>query len=229
MDSTTSHNHSTSQLKQRRIQDLKIMFWNVRGIKGHMKELQNTLKDLDIFIGVETWLNQKVKDSAIKFQGFFTIRKDRIYAKGGGIVIFVRKNIAFYELKTIAMPDQSVEILGIRITNTTPAFNLFACYRTPGSNLSQDQWYKITSFIDTNDNSILMGDFNAHHRVWNCSSNDTNGERLFNSIQIGNIYLHNPHSSTHIDYYRKNKSNIDLILSNTNFADKISVHVNDEP
>lgn len=101
----------------------------------------------------------------------------------------VRKNIAFYELKTIVGIDQSVEMIGIRITNTTPAFNLITCYRTPGSNLSQDQWQKIISYRDTNDNSIPMGDFNAHHKVWNCSSNDTNGKRLFNSIQIGNFYI----------------------------------------
>lgn len=96
-------------------------------------------------------------------------------------------------------------MLGIKITNTTPAFNLIACYRTPGKNLSQEQWKEIfsISIMDISDYSIVVGDFNAHHRVWNCFGNDTNGEKLYNIMQTEDIYLHNPHSYTHIDFYRK--------------------------
>lgn len=76
MDYGTSYNRITTQADKRRTQNYKIMFWNIRGITGHMKELQNTLKDFDIFISVETWLKQNVKTSMINFHECFSYQYD---------------------------------------------------------------------------------------------------------------------------------------------------------
>lgn len=59
-------------------------------------------------------------------------------------------------------------------------------------------------------------------------NNDSNGERLLHAIDNQDIFLHNPNSSTHIDFYRNKKSNLDLILSTMSNADKIHVRIHDE-
>ena len=77
-------------------------------------------------------------------------------------------------------------------------------------------------------NSIIMGDFNSHHSFWNCSSTDTNGERLLHAIESRDLFLHNTNPLTHVDSYRNQKSNLDLILSTMNISDKIRLSTHDE-
>ena len=64
--------------------------------------------------------------------------------------------------------------------------------RTPGLNLPQKQWDRIVSNaarIDTK--NIFMGDFNAHNVVWNCTRNDSNGEKFIQAIDDFNLFIHN--------------------------------------
>lgn len=205
--------------------NIKVMFWNARSILKHKEELCVILKTIDIFICVESWLTD-VKE--FKMPGFVSFRRDRSHSAGGGILILIKNKLAFKELTNIKSSNQSVEICGIQITNTKPTINLIACYRAPGATLPQTQWDEIISTIDTDEHSILMGDFNSHHMLWNCSKNDSNGERLLHSIQEREVFLHNTDTSTHIDFYRNAKSNLDLIISSLKIADKISVNVLDE-
>ena len=53
------------------------------------------LNNLDIFIGEETWLNDDVPEMKLNFPGFFVVRRDRTYSRGGGIIILIRKNLEF--------------------------------------------------------------------------------------------------------------------------------------
>ena len=141
---------------------LRIMFWNTRSIKDKQIEIQRTLNNYDIIICVETWLNANLH---IQFPGFFTLRKDRQHGQGGGgIAFFIRKNLAFIELTKLISPDLSVELCGIKITNVLPTIDIIACYRTPGVVLSQNQWDVIGQNV-TNDNTILIGDFNSHNTI----------------------------------------------------------------
>lgn len=68
-----------------------------------------------------------------------------------------------------------------------------------------------------------MGDFNAHHKTWNCQTNKTNGKRFLDSLDIYNAYLHNPNSLT------RGNANLDLVFSTLNIAQNINVKVHDEP
>lgn len=189
------------------------------------EEIELLLRNLDILVCVESWLTPK-KD--IQFSGFNVFRKDRIHSAGGGIIIIIRKSIAFSEVNLLTPPNCLVEICAIKITNINPLLEIIACYRVPGLFLSQDQWEQITDNFGLRDNCIVMGDFNAHHTTWNCPNSDLNGERLLQSIINNNLFLHNLNSLTHIDFYRNKKSNIDLILSSMNIADKIMIETHDE-
>lgn len=184
------------------------------------------LQDVDILVSVETWLSPNNKFG--NFPGFLTFRQDRSHSRGGGILMIIRKNIAFCKINNLLSPNDSVELLGVQLTQLNPPLNLLACYRTPGQSLTQDQWDLIFKNIVPNSNCIFMGDFNSHNKIWNCRFTDTNGVRLNNSAEAFDLFLHNESSLTHIDLYRDNRSNLDLIFSTIDISDKIHVEVCDE-
>lgn len=203
---------------------IKILYWNAKSILQRREEVQSIINDLDILICVESWLTPDVN---IHYTGFTTFRRDRTHTRGGGIVIFIRNNIAFVEIVNLYSPDQSVEICGIHLNNIEPPLDILACYRSPGHVLSQHQWDDVIQNMQTG-NCIFMGDFNAHHTNWNCRTSDGNGCKLVNAIDKHDIFLHNTDSSSYIDVHRNIKSNLDLILSSINISDKIDVKVSDE-
>jgi len=207
---------------------LKIVFWNSRSIIQRKNELPDITRTIDIFICVESWLSPEIH---FEIPGFWSFRKDRPNGqRGGGILFLVRKDLLYTELKQVCIQTNKVEIAGIRITNIDPQIDIVACYRPPGHILlvSQTEWNLITNSIDSTSNSILLGDFNAHNKKWNCSNTDTNGTRLDYSIELKNLFLHNTNSATHINLYNGSKSNIDLILSSTLISDKINTEVADK-
>lgn len=73
-----------------------------------------------------------------------------------------------------------------------------------------------------------MGDFNAHHKSWNCKKNCSDGNKLFESYRNHDLFLHNLKSITHIQPNSSSQSNIDLIFSTLNLSDKINFQVKDE-
>ena len=204
---------------------LKILYWNARSLNSHKEEISVIINEFDIFACVESWLQ---KDQEIKFSGYKCYRRDRNDNKGGGIAIYIKKNIEFTEITNIN-EIENVEICGIKVTNTTPELNLIVCYRTPKFNLSQVQWNEITkTALSSDSHCLLLGDFNAHHTMWNCSHNDPNGEKFLKSIIDNELFIHNIDTLSHVDYYRNKKSNLDLVISNKTIADKINFEINDE-
>ena len=165
----------------------------------------------------------------IQFSGFITVRKDRVFSRGGGIVFFVRKNIPFFEIKNLKCPDQPVEIFGLQLTDPTEPINLIACYKPPSTILNQNECDIIFDNINTNTKNILVGDFNAHNQAWNCRNNNTDGARLYNTYIKSDIILHNSNTLTHIDRRFNSRSNIDLIFSTPDFAHNIEFKTYEEP
>lgn len=205
---------------------LKFLFWNSRSIRQRKNELPEILRNIDVFICVESWLMPKDR---FEISGFSTLRKDRQNdTRGGGILFLVRKNLTYTELKLPGTQTPNAELAGLCITNTDPQINLVACYRPPGQILSQTEWDSIVNSIDDSSNSILLGDFNSLNKKWNCNSTDTNGVRLDYSIESKNLFLHNTQTSTHINMSNGSKSNLDLVFSSLLIADKINIEICDE-
>ena len=74
----------------------------------------------------------------------------------------------------------------------------------------------------------MVGDFNAHNKLWNCDKTDSQGEKLLNSIEIFNLFLHNLYTYSHIDAKQVKKSNINLIITSFNLVDKIDFSINND-
>lgn len=204
---------------------LQVIFWNARSVVHRLPELRTLLKGIDIFICVETWLTEDVN---IHVPGYSIFRKDRIHSRGGGLLMLIHNDLIYGEILDLISPDISVELGGIYIKNTNPPVNIIACYRTPGTTLSQNQWDVIFNNVKTNSNTIIVGDFNSHNIIWNCKDNNTNGLRLENSLEKYDLIFHNNNSFTYVNMYHNIKSNLDLLVSTIILSDKIDFRVNND-
>lgn len=72
-----------------------------------------------------------------------------------------------------------------------------------------------------NDGIIMMGDFNAHHMIWNCCDTDKNGENLFEELEEKEIYVINSDTLSRMGEIGQRDSNIDLIFSSHNVLNLI--------
>ena len=199
--------------------NLRLAFWNTRSILRRKEDLSLFIQNFDIFICVQSWLQYHHR---ITFPGFNVVRQDRTGSAGGGIVIFIRKCVEFFSLN-LNFSHETLESCAIRITNTTPVFSLITFYRIPGTNLPQSIWNQIAASAKLHSNSLLVGDFNAHHQNWNCLNTDCNGNRFMQSIVDYDLFIHNNRSYSRLDIHSNTKSNIDLILSDIIFAEKFSL------
>ena len=152
--------------------NLRILYWNARSI-SHKKELKKILQNVDIFVCMETWLNDDdtwcnndVNNGVFDITGFKTFRKDRPNRQGGGILILIRNHLAYTDIKNLTSPDITVEIAGLTINNLKHPIDIIACYRAPGQ-LTQLLWDSIINNVKNNKHTVFMGDFNAHHTSWN--------------------------------------------------------------
>lgn len=163
--------------------DIRILFWNARSVTKREEELSKLLHNVDIFVCVGKWLSEK---DELQVPGFKILRKDRTYANGGGVLFLVKNHLDATEITNTNNIDGEVEICGLKINNTSPQLDIFACYRPPGHPrkiiLTDIEWDNIVGNVKDNAYSILLGDFNAHHTAWNCKQNDANCKRFLNSI-----------------------------------------------
>lgn len=219
------------------INNMRILFWNARSINKRKYDLPHLLLDVDIFLCVESWLkdednvNSKKKyiDSTL-VPGFVQLQKNRTHTVGGGILIMVRKSIAFSEID-VNSPHPSLEVCKIRLTHTNPKLDIIVCYRgsvKPPDKLTQNTFNNLISLIDKNSHSILVGDFNAHNIIWNSNHTDKYGEYLQNSTSNQNLFLHNHNTFTYQNPSNAALSNLDLLFSTLNISDKITISVFDE-
>ena len=117
---------------------LRISYWNARSINKRKYELPQLLKNIDIFLCVESWLKDTPGNTSNRQHvstlapGFVQLLVIWDRSRNGGGILMVRKSIAFQEIP-IDSPDYSVEICKFRLTNTIPSIDIIVCYRHLGS------------------------------------------------------------------------------------------------
>ena len=77
---------------------LKIIHLNTRSVFHKLDELYLKLKDFDVIVFSETWLDSTTSDSMLKWKDFQVVRLDRERVRnkrGGGVCIYIRSTISF--------------------------------------------------------------------------------------------------------------------------------------
>ena len=79
---------------------LRILQWNVDGIKLKMQGLATRVKELDIDVAIIQQSKPRAKDKTLQIDGYSCVRVDRPGGKvGGGLLTFIKEDVAFESRK----------------------------------------------------------------------------------------------------------------------------------
>ena len=145
----------------------------------------------------ESKLNPKSRTPC--FQNYTTVRKDRRQGQGGGLITLVHKSINFSRKpespETLADPHLEELTITAKLGNTDLIISNI--YIPPTSSCTGGYLPSLDHLMTTTD-TLILGDFNAHHSSWHSSSTDTRGTHLENSISGSDFGILNWDSPTRL-------------------------------
>ena len=145
----------------------------------------------------ESRLSSNSKTPSI--QNFTTVRKDRHQGQGGGLLTLIHKSINF--TRTPELPETLVEpYLGELTMTAKPGDTeliITNVYIPPATSCAGGYLSYLDHLTMTTD-TLILGDFNAHHLAWYSSSTNTRDTLLDNIISGSNFGILNWDSPTRL-------------------------------
>jgi ribonucleases P/MRP protein subunit RPP40 len=149
---------------------LSCLYLNARSIVNKHKELEAYVREENIdIIGItETWMNESISDSEMSIEGYTLLRKDRNDSekhRGGGVALYVQVDLSCV-IREELYEQHFPESLWCNISCLGENTLIGVCYRAPDSKQLSD--LALYSLIDraSNDNVVIMGDFNFPELDW---------------------------------------------------------------
>ena len=113
------------------------------------------------------------------------------HGHGGGLVVFIHESITFCKQPSSpeALSDPHLEELTIKADIGNTKLIISNIYILQASSCSNGYQSSIEHLLTTPD-TLILGDFNAHHPSWYSRSTDTKGKRMDDSINnLTLVYL----------------------------------------
>ena len=160
-----------------------ILQLNANGIGNKLTEQEVVLERYKVKVAViqESKLSPKSKNPCI--QNYTTVRKDSSHGQGGGLLIFIHRSITFSKQPSSpeSLSDPHLEELSIKAELGNTKLIISNVYIPPASSCSNGYQSSIEHLLTTPD-TLILGDFNAHHPSWYSRSTDTRGRKMADSI-----------------------------------------------
>ena len=160
-------------------------------------ELEVVLERNKVKVAViqESKLSPKSKNPCI--QNYTTVHKDRPHGQGGGLLIFIHRSITFSKQPSSpeSLSDPHLEVLSIKAELGNSKLIISDVYIPPASSCSNGYHSSIEHLLTTPD-TLILGDFNAHHPSWYSRSTDTSGRKMADSINGSDYGILNCDSPT---------------------------------
>ena len=212
--------------------NISILNINARSLIKHFNELTAILNDISISFDVitveETWLND-ILQPLVNLDGYTLITKHKAKCKeGGGIGIYIKKNIEYTVRKDLKCPDKyedyfSYMFIEIKHEITSKNSIIGVLYRPPGGNTVNDFAKHLDALLPKlnkeNKNLILTGDTNIN--LLKCSDHKPSAHYLDTLLSHGlipkiTVPTRVTHSSaTLIDHIFVNNKSADLSYGGT--------------
>ena len=145
-----------------------ILQFNCNGISGKCDEIIDFMIRHSIMIAAiqETKLSKKSKLPS-NIGEFSVVRKDRTSDAGGGLCFIIHNSIKYQTLDLPPPPidDLHMEQQGIIVFSGKTQIKLINIYIPPDS-CCQCNYHPTLEHLLSLDDAIIMGDFNAHHKLW---------------------------------------------------------------
>lgn len=175
---------------------------------AHFEQFINKYKDLPEFLCIqETQFNN---EKIVQIKNYNIEYRNRQNIKGGGVAIYIRKDIPYSEVKKYNNFE------GIKITAkiNNQQINIINIYHPPNEHFDD----KYNEIFNTQ-NNIITGDFNAHHYIWGSSFKNQNGENIINKVNDSNYIILNEKQPTRI-HHNGTLTNIDITMATPNITCK---------
>ena len=215
---------------------ITIVSWNAEGLRSKVAELQRWLpaEKADVLAVQEGQLPSKVPRIP-GYQPPVVVRRARgritgaETVRGGDVAIYVRAGLHFAPLdgRFTTAADDTTEVCGIRLlgNHTLDVINI---YRPPIRATGDD---RIDNFsldpIPNDSKTLLVGDVNAHHPLWDnsCVEADGIGERIADWMERVGWKPLNDGSPTFASYRTGSQTAPDLAACDHSLARRISWRV----
>ena len=145
----------------------------------------------------ESKLSPKSKNPCI--QNYTTVRTDRSHGQGGGLLFFIHRSITFSKQPSSpeSLSDAHLEELSIKAVLGNTKLIISNVYIPPSSSCSNVHHSSMEHLLTTPD-TLILGDFNAHHPSWYSRSTDTRGRKMEDSINGSDYGILNWDSPTRV-------------------------------
>ncbi|MES9973890.1 MAG: reverse transcriptase family protein, partial [Candidatus Thiodiazotropha sp.] len=185
--------------------NLQIVQWNANGILRELPLLEDYLERHRVDIACVQETKLLPRDQTPHLKQFTAVRQDRQIqgeARGGGLLIYVRKDIPYKVVQRHQQSNAAFEQLSLDIPTVTDPIRISNWYLPPANSpylrrmefVEQDLTFDITS------NEIVCADLNAHDPTWDCiARSDERGELIAETIMDINGTILNDSQPTRQD------------------------------
>lgn len=157
---------------------LTVLAWNAHGVLSRKAELRNFLQDrnIDIALISETHLQ---KSNYFNIPCYTTYRSDRqipphhCQRPAGGTAVLVHRRITHHVIPII--PQTPIEHTIIQINYRGENVRIISAYIPPTAKLHMASFQKL---LHSGEPTILMGDLNSKHPLWNSRVTNLHGKVL---------------------------------------------------
>ena len=178
---------------------MKVIFMNAQSICNKIDELKVVVaeNEPDILAICETWTNDNVGNAVLGIEDYvIAARKDRndtAGGRGGGLLVYVRKDMYVWQVTETTNFNQCVTI---SIKCGGENVNVHSVYRSPNSNRENDE--KLNNWIvEMRGSNILIGDFNYPDVDWESGSSGARGREFLKATLERGLEQHVV-ESTHV-------------------------------
>ncbi|GFU56454.1 RNA-directed DNA polymerase from mobile element jockey [Trichonephila clavipes] len=165
---------------------LRLLQCNINGLSNVATRIKlDQILEIADRLHVEITALQETKlceQRLLNAKGFNIVRRDR--ASGGGGLMFLIRGVHFHRLPDIGNDTSDLEYLGITVHSKDRTITIKNLYHPPNS-----------QHLDTNrmeglfdDNTIILGDFNAKNTTWGSTITNARGLVLSNLVN-GKAFL----------------------------------------
>ena len=165
---------------------LKISHLNIRSVINKVDELKHFIysNNVDIMSLNETFLTN---NKNLFIEDYNVIRHDRANRRGGGVCLIVHKSIEYNRINPIEY--QNTEHVTITVKSIqNDSITISSYYNPPDCKVNLDFLLFLQNLTA---NFILLGDLNAHHRLWGGSKINNSGVSVAKFIENENLNLLN--------------------------------------
>ena len=149
---------------------ITLVQFNCKSIKTKLSEFKVYLysKKPEILCLAETWVRPGQEPTFIHY---VPIWKHRVAGRGGGMCILVRADLVVVPSNLQELAGSRLEVQRVTIKMVNFQLDIMSVYN-PGENINVQTFNHY--FQQLGEHRIILGDFNAHNRIWSMEGADYN-------------------------------------------------------